>query len=126
MRTRGSWKSTSKRVWAIYLEQPRAHRRSDVLERRITEISAELSRRNLPWDDWQILYRLLLQVDRALHGDEPLLRHAQRMEEKDMADEKVALPAPGKLEKAAGAAGAADGGAASRCKGCRTGSWSGT
>jgi hypothetical protein len=40
------------------------------------------------------LYRLLLQVDRALHGEEPLLRHAQRVEERDMADEKVALPAP--------------------------------
>ena len=88
-----------KRVWAIYCEQPRAHRHSDVLERRVTELSAELSRRNLPWDDWQIIYRLLLQVDRALHGDEPLLRHAQRTEEKDMADEKVALPGPRNMEK---------------------------
>ena len=45
---------------------------TDVLERRITELSAELSRLNLPWDEWQIVYRLLLQVDRALHGDDPL------------------------------------------------------
>lgn len=89
----------AKRVWAIYCEQPRAHRRSDVLERRVTEMSAELSRRNLPWDDWQIIYRLLLQVDRALNGDEPLLRHAQRMEEKDMADERVALPGARNMTK---------------------------
>ncbi|HEX6656142.1 MAG TPA: phage holin family protein [Candidatus Limnocylindria bacterium] len=82
----------AKRVWAIYQEQPHAHRRSDILERRITELSAQLSELNLPWDEWQIVYRLLLQVDRALHGDEPLLEHAQRMEERDMADEKVALP----------------------------------
>jgi Putative Actinobacterial Holin-X, holin superfamily III len=85
----------AKRVWAIYLEQPRAHRRSDVLERRIMELSAELSRLNLPWDEWQVIYRLLLQVDRALHGDEPLLQHAQHTEEEHMADKKVALPAPG-------------------------------
>src|SRR5207248_4492112 len=89
----------AKRVWAIYEEQPHAHRRSDVLERRVTELSAELSRLNLPWDEWQIIYRLLLQVDRALHGDEPLLEHAQQVEEKDMADEKVALPEPRNREK---------------------------
>lgn len=89
----------AKRVWSIYCEQPRAHRRALALERRVTELSAQLSRLNLPWDDWQLLYRLLLQVDRALHGDEPLLQHAQRIEERDMADEKVALPAPRNVEK---------------------------
>jgi hypothetical protein len=88
----------AKRVWAIYREQPRAHRRAAVLETRLSEISAELARRNLPWDEWQIVYRLLLQVDRALHGDEPLLRHAQKTEE-DMADERVALPSPRNMEK---------------------------
>ena len=88
----------AKRVWSIYLEQPNAHHRSEVLEHRVTELSAQLSRLNLPWDEWQIIYRLLLQVDRALHGDKPLLEHAQRVEERDMADEK-ALPAPRNVEK---------------------------
>jgi putative superfamily III holin-X len=89
----------AKRVWAIYCEQPRAHRNATVLQARVTELAAELSRLNLPWDDWQIIYRLLLQVDRALRGDEPLLQHAQRVEETDMADEKIALPAPRNMEK---------------------------
>lgn len=84
----------AKRVWAIYLEQPRAHRHAAVLEGRVREISAELSRRNLPWDDWQVLYRLLLQVDRALHGEKPLLEHAQEIEEETMPKDKVALPGP--------------------------------
>jgi len=88
----------AKRVWAIYLERPHAHRRSDVLERRVTELSAQLSRLNLPWDEWQLIYRLLLQVDRALHGDEPLLEHAQRVEERDMANEN--LPARQGLQTA--------------------------
>jgi hypothetical protein len=92
----------AKRVWSIYCEQPRAHRRAPALERRLTELSAQLSRLNLPWDDWQLLYRLLLQVDRALRGEEPLLEHAQRMEERDMADEKVALPPPRDMEKLPG------------------------
>jgi hypothetical protein len=84
----------AKRVWSIYLENPRDHRRSDILEQRITELSAQLSRLNLPWDEWQLVYRLLLQVDRALHGDPPLLQHAQHTEENHMADEKVPLPPP--------------------------------
>jgi hypothetical protein len=91
----------AKRVWAIYSEHPDAHRRAAVLEGRLAEISAELSRNNLPWDEWQIVYRLLLQVDRALHGDEPLLRHAQKKEE-NMADEKVALPSPRNMQKLPG------------------------
>ena len=69
-----------------------------LLEARVSELAAELARKNLPWDEWQIVYRLLLQVDRALHGDEPLLRHAQK-EEEHMADEKVALPGPRNMEK---------------------------
>jgi hypothetical protein len=89
----------AKRIWSIYCEQPRAHRGAAVLRDRVTELSAELSRLNLPWDDWQIVYRLLLQVDRALRGEEPLLEHAQRMEESDMAEEKLALPAPRNMEK---------------------------
>jgi len=89
----------AKRVWAIYCEQPRAHRDASVLLERVTQLAAELSRQNLPWDEWQIIYRLLLQVDRALRGEEPLLEHAQRMEERDMAEEKLPLPGPRNVAK---------------------------
>jgi len=89
----------AKRVWAIYCEQPRAHRHASVLQDRVTQLAADLSRQNLPWDEWQIIYRLLLQVDRALRGEEPLLEHAQRMEERDMAEEKVPLPGPRNVAK---------------------------
>ena len=89
----------AKRVWAIYCEQPRAHRHASVLRDRVTELAAELSRQNLPWDEWQIIYRLLLQVDRALRGEEPLLEYAQRMEERDMAEEKLPLPGPRNVAK---------------------------
>ena len=51
-----------------------------------------------------ISYRLL-QLDRALRGDEPLLEHAQGVEEREMADEKIALPGPRKVEKLAQPAG---------------------
>lgn len=91
-----SIESHAKRLWSIYLEQPRAHRSSLVLERRLRELSVELSGKNLPWDDFQIVYRLLLQLDRALRGDGPLLGESTSQEESTMAESKEppALPGP--------------------------------
>lgn len=88
-----------KRVWSIYLEQPRAHHRSQVLQRRVRELASELSAKNLPWDEWQIVYRLLLQLDRALRGHEPLLEESNpksESQENAMAEskERPALPGP--------------------------------
>lgn len=86
-----------KRVWSIYLERPRAHQHSAVLDRRLHELSAGLAAKNLPWDEWQIIYRLLLQLDRALRGHEPLLEESTyHPEENAMAETKdrPALPGP--------------------------------
>lgn len=86
-----------KRVWSIYLEAPRAHQHSRVLQGRLRELSAELSIRNPPWDEWQIIYRLLLQLDRAMRGDQPLLEEATdhvEIEENAMEKNKLALPVP--------------------------------
>jgi hypothetical protein len=85
-------------VWSIYREHPQAHRDAIALKSRVGEIAAELSEKNLPWDEWQIVYRLLLQLDRALGGDAALLEQAVS-EEKPMAEEKVALPSPRTMEK---------------------------
>jgi hypothetical protein len=89
-----------KRVWSIYREQPQAHRRSRVLQGRVAELSAELAEKNLSWDEWQLVYRLLLQLDRALRGHQPLLEesilHVSNTEEGVMAEPKdrIALPGP--------------------------------
>jgi uncharacterized membrane protein YqjE len=97
--------SQLKRVWSIYLEQPRAHRHSDILERRLAELTADLSRQNLPWEEWQIIYRLLLQFDRALRGHAQLLGESTLHEENDMAEskEKPALPGPRNATRLPGA-----------------------
>ena len=62
-----------KRVWSVYLEKPDQHRSSPALVGRINEIAAELAGTNLPAEEWQVVYRLLLQLDRALRGGRPLL-----------------------------------------------------
>ena len=87
-----------KRVWSIYREQPHAHRDSTALDSRVKELAAGLSTKNLPWDEWQIVYRLLLQLDRALGGDPALLEHATP-KENAMAEEKVPLPSPRNMQR---------------------------
>ena len=86
-----------KRVWSIYREQPHAHRGSHALTGRVEEIAAELSEKNLPWDEWQVVYRLLLQLDRVLRGDGALLKRAAK--EKPMDEGKLPLPGPRNMER---------------------------
>ena len=100
-----------KRVWSVYLEQPRQHQASTALVGRVNEIAAELARTNLPPDEWQVVYRLLLQLDRALRGDRPLLtrpidHHPEEgrsmNERKPPGPAPVALPSPRTMSKEVG------------------------
>ena len=82
-----------KRVWSVYRESPLRHRDSVPLRARVDEIARDLSRSDdLPWDEWQLVYRLLLQLDRALRGATPLL---SRSKEGLMPKEPEKLPLPG-------------------------------
>ena len=86
-----------KRVWSIYLESPRRHQDSAVLRARINEIGRGLAKSDdLPWDEWQLVYRLLLQLDRALRGETPLLSQSKE-EEMPKEPEKLQLPGPANL-----------------------------
>ena len=60
------------RVWSVFRENPDAHRNARPLMSRLNEIATEVSRRALPFDEWQVVYRQTLQLARAL-GDEPQL-----------------------------------------------------
>ena len=92
-----SLESQIKRVWSVYAEDPAEHRGAKVLLKRVREIARELSQSDVPFDEWQIVYRELLQLDRALRGEPPLL-----VQEEEMADgkrlpetsERIALPPP--------------------------------
>ena len=56
------------RVWAAYRREPEAHRNAWALRSRLEAITAEMSQRPLPFDEWQVVYRQMLQLDRALAG----------------------------------------------------------
>jgi hypothetical protein len=92
------------RLWSIYLESPHAHQDSRVLRAGLANIAEDLANQTLPWDEYQTVYRLLLQLDRALAGKQPLLdralpAHPHPKERTSMAEERIALPSPRTMEK---------------------------
>jgi hypothetical protein len=60
-------------VWAVFRQNPAAHVGAAALEARLDEIARDI--RNLPvgYEEWQIVYRQALQLDRALRGEKQLL-----------------------------------------------------
>ncbi len=84
-----------KRVWSVHDENPRKHDRAQALLGRVEEIAAELAETKLPYDEWQIVYRELLQLDRAVRGHQPLL--VKNTEKTSMATNNERKPAPLRL-----------------------------
>jgi uncharacterized membrane protein YqjE len=72
------------RVWGVYDERPQAHRNSRALRGRLAEIATELNDLPIEYDDWQVLYRQLVQLDRALDGDRQLLEELNMEKEQHM------------------------------------------
>ena len=70
--------------------------------------AAELAESNLPYEEFQVVYRLLLQLDRAVRGHHPLLskpspeegsRMAIRNKEQGRGRDMIALPSPRTMSK---------------------------
>jgi hypothetical protein len=60
-------------LWKIYDENPTAHAGSSALSGRLREITRALGALPVAFDDWQVLYRQILQVERAIRGERQLL-----------------------------------------------------
>jgi hypothetical protein len=61
------------RVWSAYRLNPKAHENAGPLLSRFDEIAIEVARRPLRFDDWQVIYRQMLQLGRALCGQRQIL-----------------------------------------------------
>jgi hypothetical protein len=61
------------RVWAAFDDDPTYRRGSPKLRARIKEIAEDLGRLPVPYDEWQVLYRELLQLARTVEGEPQLL-----------------------------------------------------
>ena len=65
-------------VWAVYRQNPVAHRGAAVLRARLVEIARDIRQLPVPYDEWQVVYRQALQLGRALGGEPQLLEAASR------------------------------------------------
>jgi Putative Actinobacterial Holin-X, holin superfamily III len=63
-------------VWAVYEQNPEAHRGAAALRGRLEEISRDIRELPVPYDEWQVVYRQALQLGRALGGEPQLLEAA--------------------------------------------------
>jgi hypothetical protein len=62
-----------RRVWKTYDTAPAQIVGSENLVQTLEQISGDLGRLKVDFDDWQVLYRQILQVGRAIHGQRQLM-----------------------------------------------------
>jgi len=77
-----------RQVWSVYDENPKAHVRAAPLLSRVSDITKELTTIKIEYDEWQVVYRQLLQLSRALHGQPQIL---QGMTETDMNESETPM-----------------------------------
>jgi hypothetical protein len=62
-----------RRVWTAFDEAPTRSKNASGLMARLDELARDLAKLDVPHDDWQVLYRQLLQVERVVRGRPQLL-----------------------------------------------------
>ena len=62
-----------RRVWKTYDTAPAQIVGSENLVQTLEQLSGDLGRLEVDFDDWQVLYRQILQVGRAIHGQRQLM-----------------------------------------------------
>ena len=62
-----------RRLWKVVDDAPEAHVNAAPLLARVREIAHDLGTIDVDYDEWSVLYRQLLQVERAVRGERQLL-----------------------------------------------------
>jgi hypothetical protein len=60
-------------LWEQYDRDPAVRTIDGGVARELQLVTRDLRTLQVDWDDWQVLYRQILQLDRALHGEQQLL-----------------------------------------------------
>jgi len=77
-----------RQVWRVFDEHPVRHRGSRALHGRVREIAAELETLEVDYHEWQVLYRELVQLDRAIAGAPQLIESLNTKQENAMVPEQ--------------------------------------
>jgi len=82
-------------IWHVYDVDPVAHRGSSALLEQLDDLRRDLAALDVAYDEWQTVYRQVLQLDRALRGEPQLLDEARpREEENNMGTKDGSAVAP--------------------------------
>jgi hypothetical protein len=76
-----------KDIWIVYAREPRDHEGSAVLGGRLAALGRDLEDTYLTFQDWQILYREILQLERAIEGRPQVLAAEKDDKEATMREE---------------------------------------
>lgn len=77
-------------VWSSFDRDPIGNVGAEALCGAVATIAHELSTADVPFEDWQILYRELLQLDRELAGRAPLIDGTRTLHERQQ--QRAAMP----------------------------------
>jgi Putative Actinobacterial Holin-X, holin superfamily III len=67
-----------RRLWKVVDVAPEAHANAEPLLARVRELARELGTITVEYEEWSVLYRQLLQVERAVRGDRQLLDESSK------------------------------------------------
>ena len=67
-----------RRLWKVVDAAPGAHAKADPLLARVQEIARDLGAITVDYEEWSVLYRQLLQVERAVRGQRQLLDESSK------------------------------------------------
>jgi hypothetical protein len=67
-----------RRLWKIVDQAPSAHAGAAPLSARLKDIARDLGTVSVDYDEWSVLYRQLLQVDRAVRGERQLFDESSK------------------------------------------------
>jgi hypothetical protein len=67
-----------RRLWKVVDDSPAAHANAAPLLARVKEIARDLGTITVDYEEWSVLYRQLLQVERAVRGERQLLDESSK------------------------------------------------
>jgi len=82
-----------KDVWAVFARDPAAHESSSALRSGLDDVTRRLGETDLSFDDWQVLYREILQVSRAIEGEPQLLSSQEEIMSEERRSSNGPVPA---------------------------------
>lgn len=84
-----------KDIWLVWTADPAHHSGSDVLLGRLEDVSRELGKTFLAYEQWQVLYREILQLHRAIRGRRQLLKKSEEETMDSKTSARGLRPVPG-------------------------------